>query len=302
MTALPPSGKQVELRFGEQRAVIVEVGGGLRRYDIGDRRVLDGYPRDELASGGRGQVLLPWPNRLAGGRWYDDAGLDGDWRQLPLSEPDRGNAIHGLVRWSAWDVQPEGFSAASATHTLVPRPGYPFRLSCRIDYVLGPSGLSVTTTIRNAGARPAPFGLGFHPYLAACDALVDDLTLTVPAATRLLLDQGIPTGTAPVEGSPLDFRDGRRIGAALLDDAFTEVARSPGGAARVTVDEVTLWAGPGFDYVQVFTGDTLAPERRRRGLAVEPMTSPPNALATGEGLRWLDPGAAAELAWGIDPG
>ena len=58
MTSLPPSGKQVELRFGEQHAVIVEAGGGLRRYGVADRPVLDGYPSSELASGGRGQMLL----------------------------------------------------------------------------------------------------------------------------------------------------------------------------------------------------------------------------------------------------
>jgi aldose 1-epimerase len=297
MIVQAPSGRQVELRHGEQRAVVVENGGGLRSYTAGGRAVLDGYPESELASGGRGQVLFPWPNRLAGGRWEDE----GETRQLALSEAAAGNAIHGLVRWAAWDVQPAGEAAATAAHTLMPQSGYPFRLACRIDYRLSAGGLTVTTTVRNESPRPAPFGLGFHPYLAAGDGFVDALDLTLPVETRLLLDGGIPIGREPVAGTATDFRAGRSIGESVLDDAFTDVQRGAGELARVSVSGTHLWAGPGFDYLQVFTGDTLAPGSRRRGLAVEPMTCPPNALATGEGLIRLDPGASVELEWGIEP-
>jgi aldose 1-epimerase len=302
MTSLPPSGIQVELRHGEQRAVIVEAGGGLRSYTLAGRPILESFPEEEIAGGGRGQVLFPWPNRLAGGTWDDD----GSRRQLPLSEPTHGNAIHGLVRWSAWDVRPAGSAGANARYTLLPQPGFPFRLAIEIDYRLSAGGLAVTTTVRNESARPAPFGLGFHPYLSAGGGLVDDLTLTVPAETHLLLDaNGIPSGREPVAGSNVDYRVARRIGEGALDDAFTALQRGEGELAQVTVQgadgRVELWAGPGYEYLQVFTGDTLASTVRRRGLAVEPMTCPPNALATGEGLIRLDPGTSIELSWGITP-
>jgi aldose 1-epimerase len=302
MTSLPPSGIQVDLRHGDHHAVIVEAGGGLRSYTLAGRPILDGYPEQELAGGGRGQVLFPWPNRLAGGTWDDE----GTSRQLPLSEPSRGNASHGLVRWSSWDVRPAGSAGANARYTLIPQPGYPFRLAIEIDYRLSGGGLAVTTTVRNDSARVAPFGLGFHPYLAAGGGLVDDLTLTVPAETHLLLDaSGIPTGHEPVAGSRVDYRAGQRIAGAVIDDAFTAVQRGEGELAQVTVDgpqgRVELWAGPGYEYLQIFTGDTLAPAVARRGLAVEPMTCPPNALASGEGLIYLDPAASVELSWGITP-
>jgi aldose 1-epimerase len=299
-TPIPPSGRQVELVHGDHRAVIVENGGGLRAYAVGDRPVVDGYPESELASGGRGQVLLPWPNRLAGGSW-DDAGSK---RQLPLSENGRPNAIHGLVRWAAWDVRPDGPTAAIAEHVLMPQPGYPFRLACRLAYRLSDAGLAVDVLVRNESARPAPFGIGFHPYLYAGPELVDAVTLTVPAETHILLDEGIPFGREPVAGT-YDFRGGRRIGAAVIDDAYTDVQRGEKELAQVGVrgpgGDAELWFGPGFEYLQVFTGDTLAPAAKRRGVAVEPMTCPPNALATGEGLIRLEPGAQTELVWGITP-
>ncbi len=299
--SIPPSGRQVELVHGKHRAVIVENGGGLRTYAVGDRPIVDGYPESDLASGGRGQVLLPWPNRLQGGRWDDD----GAARQLPLSEAGAGNAIHGLVRWSAWDVRADGPTAAVAEHVLMPQPGYPFRLACRLAYRLSDEGLDVHVTVRNESTRPAPFGIGFHPYLYAGDPLVDALALTVPAETRILLDGGIPAGRAPVAGSARDFRAGAPIGSAVLDDAFTDIQRGEKELAQVTVagpgGRTELWFGPGFEYLQVFTGDTLAPAAKRRGLAVEPMTCPPNALATGEGLIRLEPGSSTELGWGISP-
>lgn len=95
---IPPSGEQITITAGDQQAVVVEVGGGLRSYSVGGRELVDGYRADEMSSSGRGQVLIPWPNRLQDGSYEFDG-----WRhQLPLNEPERRNAIHGLVRWATW--------------------------------------------------------------------------------------------------------------------------------------------------------------------------------------------------------
>ena len=95
---IAPSGEQITIAAGDQQAVIVEVGGGLRSYSAGGRELVDGYSADEMSSSGRGQVLIPWPNRLQDGSYE----FDKRHHQLPLNEPERRNAIHGLVRWSAW--------------------------------------------------------------------------------------------------------------------------------------------------------------------------------------------------------
>ena len=95
---IPPSGAQYELRLGNQRAIVVEVGGGLREYEVDGQAVLDGYPVERMADGGRGQPLLPWPNRLRDGQYE----FDGEHLQLPIEEVGRNNAIHGLTRWVNW--------------------------------------------------------------------------------------------------------------------------------------------------------------------------------------------------------
>jgi aldose 1-epimerase len=298
-----PSGEQLELRLGDARAVVVEVGGGLRSYDVGDRAILDGYAETEMASAGRGQVLLPWPNRVDGGKWRWH---DGE-QQLALTEVGKRNANHGLVRWAGWQLERIGEAEVVARHVLHPQTGYPFRLAAELRYRLTDRGLRVDARIENRTDGPAPVGLGFHPYLSAGEGPVDRCRLQVPAATRIEVDErGIPTGTTPVSGTDYDYRTPRLIGEQVLDTPFTDVRRTNGVTSVVLQTPsgpTTLWMGECFEYLQVFTGDTVPqPERRRRGLAVEPMTCPANALVTGEGLTELEPGEALIGAWGITPG
>jgi aldose 1-epimerase len=282
--------------------VVVEVGGGLREYTVDGVAVVDGYPATEMASGGRGQTLIPWPNRLAGGS-YDFAGAT---NQLALSEPAKGNAIHGLTRWANWTVLSASASAAVLGYRLHPQPGYPFSLDCRLEYGLSDAGLSVRTVATNAGDRPCPYGTGAHPYLTAGTDTVDGATLRAPGRRYLPVDgQGIPTGVEDVEGAPYDFRTPRSLDGAVVDHCFTDLERDAEGTASVTLSgpdrAVRLWLDGSYRYLQVFTGDTLVPARRRRGLAVEPMTCPPDAFRSGEALLVLEPGETVTTSWGIAP-
>ena len=293
--AATPSGKQFELRSGDQHAVVTEVGAGLRSYSAGGRELLDGYPVDALASSGRGQLLLPWPNRIRDGVYT----LDGREHRLPLNEPERGNAIHGLVRWSSWTPVEEAADRVVLTHVLRPQPGYPFTLELRVEYSLGSDGLTVRTTAANAGADPCPYGAGSHPYVAVRS--VDDAVLRLPASSILESDErGIPVGSSPVEGA-FDFRAPRPLGSVQLDHCFTDLERDEDGYARVGVDDITLWVDESYPYLMVFTGDALPAAERRRSIAVEPMTCAPNAFATGDGLVVLEPGEEHAAAWGITP-
>ena len=287
---------------GAHRAVVVEVGGGLREYTVDGAPVVDGYGAEEMCNGGRGQTLIPWPNRLAGGRYE----FGGDTLQLPLTEVGKNNAIHGLTRWANWTVASSSPSSAVLVHQLHPQPGYPFALDCRLEYALSDTGLTVHTVTTNAGDRPCPYGTGAHPYLTAGTDTVDGATLQAPGRRYLPVDgQGIPTGTTDAEGTPYDFRTPRSLDGALLDHCYTDLERDADGIAAVVLSgpdrAVRLWFDAASPYLQVFTGDTLPSSRRRQGLAVEPMTCPPDAFRTGDGLLVLEPGQTVTTTWGITP-
>jgi aldose 1-epimerase len=299
----PEPASFFEIEAGDQRAVVDGGGGGLCAYSAGGRHLVDGYPPGEPSTSGRGQVLIPWPNRLEDGA-YD---FDGRRHQLSLTEPERGNAIHGLVRDAPWTVGEREPHRIVLEHVLQPRPGYPFTLSLAVEYSLSESGLGVQTTATNSGRDACPFGSGQHPYLTLGTTTVDQLILHAPGQTVLVEDERrLPRGREPVEGTEYDFSRPREIGATNLDDAFTDLKRGTDGRARVELRDpasragLTLWLDETYRYLQLFTGDSL-PDVSRRSLAVEPMTCPPNAFRTGEDLIRLEPGETHMGAWGITP-
>jgi aldose 1-epimerase len=295
---IAPSGKQITIVAKDQQAVVVEVGGGL------DRELLDGYSADEMSSSGRGQVLIPWPNRLEDGSYE----FNGRRYQLPLNEPEHHNAIHGLVRWSTWTATEREPHRVVMEHILYPQPGYPFLLGISIEYGLSNSGLQVRTTATNLGTQSCPYGSGAHPYLTLGTATIDGLVLHVPGRTVLRSDErGLPIRREAVEGTDYDFRQSKQIGPIKLDHAFTDLERDADGLARVELRDsnrdtkVSLWVDQTYPYLMLFSGDPL-PNLRRRSLAVEPMTCPPNAFRTGDGLIRLEPGASFTGTWGMAGG
>ena len=300
--SVPPSGEQVELTRGSARAVVVEVGGGVRTYDVDGLAVLDGYDEHEMVTAARGQPLVPWPNRLHGGRYV----WDGVEHVVPLDEPEQGNALHGLTRFRAWRPVDRTSDAVTMALRLHPSPPYPFCLDLAARYALTDEGLVVEQSATNVGADPAPYAFGAHPYLTVGGS-IDDARLTLPADSWLPTDEHqIPTGVAPVEGTVYDFRTPRPLGGLEMDYAFTDLHRGPDGRARLLLEgddrAVEAWIDEGCRWLEVFTADTVPqPERRRRGLGVEPMTAPPNAFVTGEGLVRLEPGHTVVHRWGVRP-
>ncbi len=300
MTTLP-SGEQYEISFGNQRATIVEVGGGIRAYSDDGRDVLQPYDADAQCDGAHGAPLIPWPNRLADGRYS----FDGNDYQVALTEPEKNNAIHGFLRWRSWLPADRGESQISMTTTLHPMTGYPFTLAVQVDYALGEDGLRVTTTATNVGSTALPYGCGQHPYLSPGSGLVDDCTIQLDASTRVDTDdeRQLPTGTEPVEGTEFDFRAPRPLGGLKIDYAFSDLIRDNDNLAWLrltgTDDRIAeIWVDEAYPLLELYTADTLAKDRRRTGLGAEPMTCPPNALQSGESVIRLEPGQSSTATWG----
>ena len=245
-------------------------------------------------------MLIPWPNRLQDGRYE----FEGRTHQLPLTEPEHSNAIHGLVRWVAWQAREHEPHRVVLGHALHAQPGYPFSLELEIEYELSTSGLTVRTTATNIGAAACPYGSGAHPYLTLGTETVDDVALRVPARTALRSDdRGIPVGTArgrwhrarlPRGSSDRPDEARQRLHRPRARRCGHRPRRTDG---RRGPRRPTLWVDESYPYVMVFTGDI--PSVERRGLAVEPMTCPPNAFRSGAGLIQLEPGASFTSTWGI---
>jgi aldose 1-epimerase len=290
---------EVALTAGDARLVVDLRGGGLRTLTAGSWDVLDGYAAGEVPSGRRGGVLFPWPNRIRDGRWS----WQGRDLQLEIASREKPTANHGLVSAQPWSVLDAADDRLSVGTVVEKRSGYPFRLAVAIDYLLASDRLESTVRVRNVGDEPAPFGVGLHPYLAVgatADGDIGHAELGLPARTLLVVDEGgLPTG----ERRPFDGAVGR-IGDRVLDDPLTDLDRDDAGWARVRLrgvaGELELAVDAAWPWLQVYTGDTLPVGQRRRSLAVEPMTCPPNALADGVDVVVLDPAAEWSGTWALN--
>lgn len=296
-------GEEYTLRHGDYTAAVTQVGAGLRMLRHGDRDLVLDYAPDEVRPRYRGALLAPWPNRVVDGRYT----FDGESYRLDLNEPERGHAIHGLVAWSRFDLLDADESSVTLVHRLVPRTGYPFAIELTVRYGLDDRGLSCSVTARNLGQRPAPYGVGPHPYLVAGPGRVDEWELELPAEQVLEVsaDRLVPRGLAPVSAAGLDFRERGTIGTTEVDHAFTSLRAGEDGLVHVRVrggagDGVEcVWDATALPWVQVHTADLPDPAESRRGLAVEPMTCPPDAFNSGSDLVVLRPGAEHTAGWSI---
>ena len=299
-----PSGDQFEISGGGYRAVVTESGATLRVLEHEGRPLVDGFGEDEMSRVGRGQLLMPWPNRIRDGRYS----FDGHSLQLGLSEAGRGNASHGLARWAAWTLEEHSAASVSLTYRLMAQTGYPWTVDLHVLYDLSADGLTVTQTATNLSSSPAPYASGAHPYLTVGAGPVDGWELTLPASTRLVVDeQLIPVGEEPVDGTAYDFRVTRPLRDTVLDSAFGDLDRDENGVATVelrapeTGDAVALWVDDRHHWLQVYTAELDSPPRQ--ALAVEPMTAPPNAFASGRDLLTLAPAGTGDDefsgSWGI---
>jgi aldose 1-epimerase len=287
-------GRLYEIAAGPYRAALAEVGAGLAGLWHDGEPVTVESPPQALPPKSTGAVLLPWPNRIAGGKYSFD-GVD---YQLPLTEPAKLNASHGLVRFVRWSASRQDGSSVTLVHDLVPQTGYPFELRLALTYALdAEAGLRVRAEVSNTGRSAAPFGAGFHPYLDLAAHELDTVELAVPAAVVLQADdRQIPVGSDPVDDTPFDLRDSRMLGSLRLDHGFTGLTGSA-AVLRTERRAVEVSWDAAFGYLQVFTPPFITPGRN--AVAVEPMTCPANAFNSGEGLIRLEPGASWTGGWGI---
>lgn len=295
-----PTGEQFVITRGSSRAVITQVAAALREFSIGGIDLTEPYPAESTPPSGDGIVLMPWPNRVADGRWT----LNGEPQQLDITEVDRSNALHGLLRYTPYTLVERTESSVTLAATVFPQHGYPFLLDTTVRYELVDGGLAVTHTATNRSAAAAPVAVGTHPFLSIGDVPSEELTLTVHASTYFDVDDRLnPIAEVAVENTRFDLRGGVPVAGLELDTAFGGVATVDGVSAVLRAPdgrEVRLLQDENHGYVQVYTTTTF-PKKGGPGVAVaiEPMTAPPDAFNSGLGLRWVEQGETWTVGWGI---
>jgi len=296
--SLPLSGEQYEIQLGDQRATICSVGGAVREFQVGGRDVFVPFDADQVSPVFNASILAPWPNRLGGGA-YSFEGYSG---QLPVDEPARGTALHGLVCWVTWELIKHDAAAVTLQYDLPARPGWPYQLRFQVEYWLADDGLHCKFTATNLGVKAAPYGVGFHPWLSSGSASLDDCEVRLDAAEHVVNNEVLlPVGVEPVAGE-FDLRARRTLRELDLDDAWLSPTYDSNGRSWCILycpDEKApaVWSDTSLPAWQVCSANHI-PAYYRFGLAAEPMTCVADAFNTGDLLIKLNPGQSHQVHWG----
>ncbi|MEV7134734.1 aldose 1-epimerase family protein [Arthrobacter sp. NPDC093128] len=290
-----------QISFGPYTAIATARGGALRELRHGGRDLVISFGADGGIPDYRGVICAPWPNRLADGRYSFDGG---DF-QAVVNEEERGTALHGLVFGAVWELREQTASSLRLGARIEPGEGYPGRLDVSVEYELRADGLRCTVRAENIGADAAPYGVCPHPYLVAGPAPLDEWTVQIPATEFMEVsdDRLLPEGMASVQGHAFDFRTEKVLGAVEIDHAFTGLITNGDGLAAVRAYDpsgtgVELEWDTDWPWLQIHTADKPAGPSRL-GLAVEPMTCPPDAFNSGTGVIRLVPGESHQASWTI---
>ena len=234
---------------------------------------------------------MPWPNRVAGGSYS----WEGTSYDLPVDEPTFGTSLHGFVAFQEWEIAEADASSVLLQTLIAARYSYPWTLAVSARYSLDANtGLTVELSATNIGEGTAPYGVGFHPYLAVDGLPADELELENPAAIIYEANESmIPVAAHDVSSFGLDFRSPAIIGASRLDHAF---AGLPKGTWAVTLRDPASGVGVSLSsdarWLQVYSADYIG----RVGVAVEPMSCPPNAFNSGTDVVALGAGETHTLS------
>lgn len=285
---------------GPWRAGINRRGGRLEFLRCDGADLVVPAPAATPSPGFEGAVIAPWPNRLADGRYT----FGGRVHHVPVNEEDRRNALHGFTPWEEWQVAGHEADHLGLALDLGRRPGWPADLSLHLDCHLSDGGLRLDLAATNVGTTAAPWGATIHPYLCPPTGTAADWRLTVPASHVLEVtpDRLLPLRLRDVTGSASDLRTPVPVADLDLDHAFTGLVRTDvrtdTGLVRAEVRDRSgagvhvTWSATSLPWVQVYSGDP-------RGVAVEPMTCPPDAFNSGVDLVVLGPGDTHHCSWVI---
>ncbi|MFY9263600.1 MAG: aldose 1-epimerase [Actinomycetaceae bacterium] len=268
---IAPSGAQ---------AIIAERGATLLSWEpVPGKNVIAGYQSAEELRNGvgyRSQIMAPWAGRISqsiysfGGRDYDLSWM-------------KNGATHGLVADKDFSVLSAG-EALQMKHSFTGTTGYPWPFDLFVTYSLGAGAdgeerLVLCMEAVNTNKHPIPLSLGWRPYLQFPGSSISNLSVSVPARTRILVDSDmIPlAGEAAYGGVKAPFEIDY-LGSTVLDSSFRSLIPNADGVVNtVLTDPVTnarmemVQEPAEAPLVHVYTADGLE-HGERTAIALQPMS------------------------------
>jgi aldose 1-epimerase len=225
-------------------------------------------------------LLSPWVNRVRNGNYS----FEGRNYQLPINEPNLGNAIHGLLARMPFDVSLEASKATLTYHYDAEEKAYPFPFEMQLAYSFSDdNSFQLQFQAKNIGSGNMPFACGWHPYFNLTQGNLADWIIRFDSISKFHSDSQM----IPLREESFDASAGVDLGKEVLDNVF----RLEPKTKHITnlynkQKKESLYleqSSIDFPFLVVF-----APENSNC-VAIEPMSANTDAFNTGDGLRILAP-------------
>jgi aldose 1-epimerase len=297
------AGDPIPLQCENLRLVLhPALGGSIGGLWLGETPILRSNPHPQSVRETACYPLVPYSNRIAHGA-FD---FQGENYQIAKNFLPHPHSIHGIAWQKPWRVLPSDEHSKPA-HTnvevrleLVHQPtqepetqtwDWPFAFSVQQHLHLTARGLRMEMHFRNDDHRPAPLGLGWHPYFT----LRPDTRIRTQIEGRWLNDSAMLPSQwlrCASDTSPFISKDGELSGhpaAMALDHCFNGWNQT----AHIHDSQFHLTLTSNMDYLVVFT-----PEYKDY-FCLEPVTHRNNAIhhpqAQAVGLRTLAPQESCQV-------
>jgi aldose 1-epimerase len=281
------------------RASILDIGCTLNRFTWLSKNIelINGYPNsevlnNEISQNFKGVILAPFANRVNEAKYHFNQyyALDKVW-------PQSSFAIHGYMYNKIFEVASSVITDSTASQTFVCHyngsdKGYPFQFKLEVTYTLHLNGkLTCSTIITNLYSSKIPFILGWHPLFFNVPS-INKLKLNFNSAYVIELDDiSIPIGSKPFNQyqTPKYITENIDHCFKLTQNVVTIIDDENSFKLNIIMDEGIQ----NFEYIQIYTPP------QRQSIAIEPMSSWPDAFNNKNSLLQIEPNQNVSLSYSI---
>ncbi|MCH2196245.1 aldose 1-epimerase [Kordia sp.] len=267
----------------------INLDEGARLFDLrlNDRTIISEYENFPYNHSSASAILFPFANRIEDGTYT----FEGETYQIPCNEPEKNNAIHGLLYTRTFEVYEQKIFSSATIITLRYQhdgtsQGFPFPFDFYITYTFAETELNVKMKVVNTGTKTFPFTIGWHPYFNSENLYESTIDFNGEEEYTTTDDRSLTNGTKPHElRMPFQLKNHPFDTAyKMLDDTI---------GFKTPTYKLKITGNAKKNYVQFYT------PKDKSIIAIEPTVGLSNSFNNGIGLQTLAPNKTYEIAWNV---
>lgn len=231
-------------------------------------------------------ILFPFASRIKDGKYS----YKNKQYQLSINEPQRNNAIHGLLYNKVFTIEEEILNKNSAKLVLTydetkSSLGFPYLYKVKLEYILTEDNLSLTAHFTNTSNSTFPFTYGWHPYFYSENLLKS--TLQFKPTQKIVFNEQMISK----EFKNIQNEKKITINNKVLDDCYK--LKDPKILFSTPKYQLEINTTSRDNYLQIYTPSNT------NSVAIEPVSGVSDSFNNKISLKELKPGGSYSVKWNL---